>query len=196
MAELAAQTSYFLGLEPEVITSCCGSLFGAGGRGVASELAGLPPWPTLISFYGAGGLIAVSGGWLLRTFVDPRPTRRGRLAATLFAGGNLLGFGVAIATIIAFLSLYVYENPNHHCPFCLLKAGYGYIGYVLYLLLFAATAAGLGAGAIAPCRRIPSLQAVISGEARRLTWLALAGFGLFYGLATWLMARSNLILLR
>ncbi|MCC9001598.1 MAG: hypothetical protein LM549_03080 [Candidatus Competibacter sp.] len=195
VVELAVQTGYFLGLEPEVITSCCGSLFGAGGRGVASELAGLSPWPTLILFYGTGGLIVASGGWLLRTLVDPLPTRRGRLAATLFAGGNLLGFGVAITAIITFLSLYVYENPNHHCPFCLLKAGYDYVGYALYLPLFAATAAGLGAGAITPFRGISSLQAVVPGEVRRLTWLALAGFGSFYGLAAWLMARSNLILL-
>ena len=47
---------------------------------------------------------------------------------------------------------------------------------------------------IAPFRRIASLQAVIPGEVRRLIGLALAGFGLFYALATWLMLRSNLIL--
>ena len=88
----------------------------------------------------------------------------------------------------------MYENPNHHCPFCLLKAGYNSIGYALYLPLFAATACGIGAGAIAPFRHIASLQAVIPGEVRRLTGLALAGFGLFYALATWLILRSNLIL--
>jgi len=91
--------------------------------------------------------------------------------------------------------LYVYENPNHHCPFCLLKSGYGYLGYALYPPLFVATAAGLGAGAIAPLRDIKSLQAVIPGEIRRLIQLWLYGFGGFYLLATWLMLRSNLVLL-
>ena len=185
LLELATQTRYFLGLEPEVITSCCGSLFGADGRGVASELAGLPLWPTLMLFYGMGGMILVAGLVFLRwPQIGP-----------LFAGASLLGFGVAIAAIIAVLSLYVYENPNHRCPFCLLKAGYSHVGYALYIPLFSATAAGFGAGMIALFRRVPSLRAVAPGEARRLTWLALAGFGLFYGLATWLMARSNLILL-
>ena len=194
--ELAAQTAYFLGLEPEVITSCCGSLFSAESRGVAAELAGLPPWPTLALFYAMAGLILTSGGWLLRT-LTPGPSLRGRgeIAASLFAASSVFGFGVAIAAIIAFLSLYVYENPNHHCPFCLLKAGHDYVGYALYLPLFAATAAGLGAGFIARFHRVASLHAVIPGEVRRLTWLALIGFGLFYGLATWLMSRSNLILL-
>jgi hypothetical protein len=194
--EGAVQTAYFLGLAPEVITSCCGSLFSAEGRGVAAELAGLPPWPMLLVFYGMGGVIAGSGWWLVCTLTpSPSPTGRGGIAAALLAASSLLGFGIAIAAIIAFLSLYVYENPNHHCPFCLLKAGYDYVGYALYLPLFSATATGLGAGVIAPFRHIASLQTVIPGEVRRLAGLALLGFGLFYGLATWLMARSNLILL-
>jgi hypothetical protein len=183
--EGAAQTAYFLGLAPEVITSCCGSLFGAAGRGVAAELAGLPPGPTLALFHGMGGMILVVGlAFWRRLQLGP-----------LFAATCLAGFGAAIAAIIAFLSLYVYENPNHHCPFCLFKAGYDYVGYALYPPLFAAAAAGLGAGCIAPFRHIVSLRAVIPGEVRRLTGLALLGFGLFHGLATWLILRSNLILL-
>jgi hypothetical protein len=117
------------------------------------------------------------------------------MVAPLFAVHCLLGLGVAIAAIIAFLSLYVYEHPHHHCPFCLLKAGYDYVGYALYPPLFAATAAGLSAGVIAAFHRIPSLREIIPGEVRRLTWLALAGFGLFYALATGLIWRSRLILL-
>ena len=183
--ELGAQTRYFLELEPEVITSCCGSLFSADSQGVAAELAGLPPRPTLVLFYIAAAWLLIAGLTFLRQLrIGP-----------LFAASSLLGFGVAIAATIAFLSLYVYENPNHHCPFCLLKAGYDYVGYALYLPLFAATAAGSSAGVIAPFRHIASLRTVIPGEIRRLTVLALAGFGLFYGLATWLMLRSNLMLL-
>jgi hypothetical protein len=119
------------------------------------------------------------------------------LAAVLIGGATLAIFWGAIACAFVNLDddLYVYENPNHHCPFCLLKAGYDYVGYALYLPLFAATAAGSSAGVIAPFRHIASLRTVIPGEIRRLTVLALAGFGLFYGLATWLMLRSNLILL-
>lgn len=182
--ELIMQTAYFLGLEPEVITSCCGSMFSSESRSVAGELAGLPPKPALIGFYSAAALILAAGlGFLRRLGWGP-----------LFAAGSLLVFGIAIVAIIGFLSLYVYENPNHHCPFCLLKAGYDFVGYALYLPLFAATAFGISAGIIAPFRRIASLQAVIPQEVQRLTILALAGFGLFYGIATWLILRSHLIL--
>ncbi|QQS55242.1 MAG: hypothetical protein IPM89_05380 [Candidatus Competibacteraceae bacterium] len=185
LLEGAVQTRFFLGLEPEVITSCCGSLFSAAGQGVAAELAGFPARPALALFYAMAGLLLIMG----------LAFRRWPRLGPVFAAVNLLTFAVAITAIVAFLSLYVYENPNHHCPFCLLKAGYDYVGYALYLPLFAATAAGMGAGIIAPFRRIVSLQATIPGEVRRLTRLALAGFGVFYGLATWLMLRSNLILL-
>ncbi|MDG4553820.1 MAG: hypothetical protein P9E24_06180 [Candidatus Competibacter sp.] len=185
LLEAAVQARFFLGLEPEVITSCCGSLFSAEGQGAAAELAGLSARPALVLFYATAGLLAIAGLAFLRwPGLGP-----------LFAALSLLSFATAIAGIVAFLSLYVYENPNHHCPFCLLKAGYDYVGYALYLPLFAATATGLSAGLIAPFRRVPSLQAVVPDEVRRLTWLALAGFGAFHGLATWLMLRSNLILL-
>ena len=183
--ELALQTGYFLGLEPEVITSCCGSLFSSESQSVAAELAGLPPKPAMIGFYLMAGLIMVIG-----LIFWHRPAW-----GPLFAVGSLLSFGVAIAAIIGFLSLYVYENPNHHCPFCLLKAGYDHVGYVLYLPLFAATACGISAGVIAPFRRIASLQLVIPSTVRHLTSLALIGFGGFYALATWLVLRSHLVLL-
>ena len=50
--------------------------------------------------------------------------------------------------MLSFLSLYIYEHPHHHCPFCILKPEYHYLGYALYVPLFAATAAGLGGGAV------------------------------------------------
>ncbi len=183
--ELVMQTAYFLGLTPEVITSCCGSLFSAENQSVAAELAGLPPKPAMLGFYIMAGLIiAVGLAFLRRLWWGP-----------LFAIGCLLGFGVAIVAIIGFLSLYVYENPHHHCPFCLLKAGYDSVGYALYLPLFAATAFGLSAGIIAPFHRIASLHKVVPGAVRRLSWLALLGFGWFYALSTWLILRSHLVLL-
>ena len=57
------------------------------------------------------------------------------------ATASALAFAATIAGILSFVSLYVYEHPNHHCPFCILKPEYGYQGYLLYLPLFVATAA-------------------------------------------------------
>lgn len=183
VVEALVQTIYLLRLEPDVITSCCGSLFGSK-QSVAAELASLPPKPTMILFYVMGGAILLLG----------LAFRRRLALGPLFAVGNFLNFGVALTAIIAFLSLYLYENPHHHCPFCLLKSGYDYLGYALYLPLFAATASGLGAGLLAQFRSIPSLHPVIPGTVQRLIWITLSGFGLFYALATWLILRSNLVL--
>jgi len=55
----------------------------------------------------------------------------------------IVGFVAALIGILSFVSLYVYEHPHHHCPFCILKPEYDYQGYLLYIPLFAAAAAGL-----------------------------------------------------
>jgi hypothetical protein len=111
------------------------------------------------------------------------------------AAGSLLAFAAAIAGIISFLSLYIYEHPNHHCPFCILKADYHYQGYWLYVPLFAATAAGLAAGAVQRFARTPSLSAAVPLAVGRLSAVAAAGFILFTVIASAMIFRSNLILM-
>ncbi|NLY03790.1 MAG: hypothetical protein GXZ15_02955 [Campylobacter sp.] len=44
--------------------------------------------------------------------------------------------------LIRFFSTYVYELPTHKCPYCLLQADYGYIGYLIYILIFLGTLPG------------------------------------------------------
>ena len=50
------QFLYFSGLKPEIITSCCGSLFSLGQEQVASQLAGLPVVPTMRVFFLSVGI--------------------------------------------------------------------------------------------------------------------------------------------
>jgi hypothetical protein len=184
LAEALVQLRYFLGLDPEVITSCCGSLFGSAGRGVAAEVAAAPPLPTMVVFYALGLAAFASGGWFL--------WRRG--GGWLFAALSVAVFVVAMVAVLSFISIYVYEQPHHHCPFCLLKAGHDYLGYFLYLPLFAATASGLATGAALPFAAVPSLRAVVVAETRRFTILALIGLALFYLVASYAVLASHLIL--
>lgn len=185
LAEALIQWQFFSGLKPDLITSCCGALFGPDAQGVAAELVGLEPATSLAALYLSGLAILVVGllyryrGW------------GGRLFALLAA----LGFVIALAAIVSSVALYVYEHPHHHCPFCLLKTGHDLVGYLLYPPLFTATALALGIGLIRMWHRVPSLAGVIATEGRRLVGLALMFFGLFYGVATWLILRSNLVLL-
>jgi len=85
-------------------------------------------------------------------------------------------FAVVPASIVSFLSLYIYELPTHHCPFDMLQRQYGFIGYPIYLTLLAAVYFGLLPGLFQPLRRIPSLSgSIAAAEPRWLTW-ALGGY--------------------
>ncbi len=174
---------YFLELRPEVITSCCGSLFGPAASGVGAELAALP-----VDF-AAPGFIAALLATLAAGAAFLASGRFGRAFGVLAA----LNLPVSLAAVVAFIAPYIYEQPNHHCPFCLLQAEHGHAGWVLYPLLFLGTAAGIGAG-LAAAVRADSLKGEAPRVAARLAWLALAalgGFGVAVAAYVW---RSNLVL--
>lgn len=176
------QLQYFLNLNPDVITSCCGSLFSPDAQGVAAEVSSVTPRDALLALYASGALVLIGGGVYLWR----------RRAAPLFAAGAAIAFPVALVAIVSCVALYVYEHPHHHCPFCILKSGHDYIGYWLYIPLFTATALALGVGALAPWRNIESLRAAVAADTRRYTLMALVGFALFYAVATLAIVRSNL----
>lgn len=179
------QLKYFLGLKADVITSCCGSLFSGDARGFAAEVAALKPLPAMLIFYGA---VAVSVGL---TFAHARTQCYGYTAAAASAGA----FAASLVGVLSFVSLYIYEHPNHHCPFCILKPEYGHRGYWLYVPLFAATAAGLGVGALQPFRRIASLRAIVPAVSGRLAGIAAMGYLLVAIIATYFVLHSKLILI-
>ncbi|NCO51680.1 MAG: hypothetical protein GW875_06245 [Deltaproteobacteria bacterium] len=181
------QASYFSGLEPQIITSCCGSLFGLGASGVASELAALPAAPTMVWFYAHAGLLLLLLGlclWSMRAFL--------RLLLLIASAGFIL---VGLVAVVAFISPYIYAMPNHHCPFDMLQGHYGYIGYPLYLSLFGgglfAMLPGLGLG----LRRYPGLQPLLEKRERLWLWLGVIGVGAFVVIASWPMVFGRFILL-
>ena len=139
----ALQLEYFLNLKADVITSCCGSLFSGDAKTLTGDAAALPPQPAMALFYGA---LALAVGRRCR-FTPANGAAA--ISSPLFSA---IAFVAALTGILSFVSLYIYEHPHHHCPFCMLKPEYDYQGYWLYLPLFAATAAGLGVGARAAVR--------------------------------------------
>ena len=174
---------YYLNLNPEVITSCCGSLFGPAGEGVASEMAALPlAWVQPVFF----------AGWLLTLVAGTVFIRRGRLGRVfgILAGLHL---PLALAAVVAFIAPYIYEQPNHHCPFCLLQAEHAYAGWVLYLPLFFGTAAGIGAG-LAAAVRADSLAQAAPRVAVSLAKWSVAALGLFGLAVLFYLQRSNLVM--
>ena len=184
LAETGLQLAYFLDMRTDVITSCCSKLFTPANEGLSDEMAAIPAGLALWLLGGAGVLVAASGAAVLRW----------RRFEALHALTSAVMFAASLAAIVAVISAYVYEHPNHHCPFCILKPEYGYFGYALYIPLFAATAFGLGAGMLSAFRDVPSLAGVLPGLTRRLVGLSLLGFALFGLTCLWAIWRSNLML--
>lgn len=182
LAGVWLQGAYFAGLRPEVITSCCGSLFGEGGRGLGADLASLPP-----AVAGAG--LAVILGGALAAALAFRVTGRGAL---LTGALSLAALPAGLAAVVSVISPYVYELPTHHCPFCLLQREYGYLGYPLYAALLGGAVAGAGVGLLQPFRRVPSLAAAVPALQRRLASAALLGLGAFALLSAWKVLASGL----
>lgn len=184
LADGATELTYFLNLKTDVITSCCSKLFVPANEGIADELASVSPGMALVWLAVTGALVALAGGISLWS---------GRFHA-VFAGLSAAMFGVGLMAVISVISSYVYEHPNHHCPFCILKPEYGYFGYALYVPLFLGTASGLGAGMLSFFARIPSLQDPLPSLMRTMTRISLGGFATFGLVCLWAIWRSNLIL--
>jgi hypothetical protein len=185
VAESLVLGAHLSGLRPDVITSCCGTLFSADDGSIRNELSALGPLPALLGFYGLG--IALLAAGALQLFAG-----RG---ARAYAGLGMAAWVGGILATVSFISLYVYEHPNHQCPFCLLKPEYGYFGYFLYLPLFGGAALALGAGILDQAARAPSIARSASRDARRFTGASLLCFLVFYAVATWPVLHSPLRLL-
>jgi hypothetical protein len=174
--------AYFSGVKPDVITSCCGSLFSHESASFSGDLAALPHRPMQIAFFSAMALTGISGGWF---YVKGR-------GGYLFSAAATATFFIALAGLVSFICLYFYELPSHHCPFCLIQKEYGYIGYPLYATLFGGAVAGLGVGVLMPFRPVASLQRIVPTLQRRLTSITLVCYLLFTGIVVWKMLTSAL----
>jgi hypothetical protein len=180
--ESVLQFLYFRGLQPDVITSCCGSLFSTGSATIASDIASLPDAPMRIAFTAVIVLTVVLG----LAFVA---FGGGGYAFALAAGAT---FVVGLSSLLSFISPAVYELPSHHCPFCVLQREYHYIGYFFYAALFGGAVSGMGVGLLMPFRGLPSLANVLPSLQTRLAILSLL-FTIVLALITgYILLTSNL----
>lgn len=167
--ETLLQFSYFANLKADLITSCCGALFSPENRGLGGEIAALPPKTAMVLFAAALGAHLASG------FVAVTKDR----GWYLFSTGAALQFLAAIAALISFISLYFYELPTHHCPFCLLQQEYGHIGYLLYGCLLGGVIFGVAAGVAERFKTAGSLGGIIPQFQRRAAVASMAFNALF-----------------
>lgn len=177
-------TQYFLNMKANIITSCCGILFSEDAAGISGKMAALPSIPAKVLFY-------LSLVLTIRSGVHFRITGR---SATLFSAFSTLAFLVSMVSVVSFISLYFYELPTHHCPFCLLQKEYHYIGYPLYLSLLTAGIAGIGVGVLERLKGPESLETRLPSIQRTLCLVAMIGFLAFAAISTWPMVFSDFTL--
>lgn len=182
LTETITQAAYFLNMKPAIITSCCGTLFTSDAGGITAGIVALPRTPVEIAFY---------SGMFLTLLVGTYYYLRGKLGY-LFSILSLGAFAVSVIALISFISLYFYELPTHHCPFCLLQREYGYVGYAIYFALLGGAVAGLGGALIMPFRNVGSLAEVLPLIQRRLALVSVVSFAVFTTIAICGMALSNL----
>ncbi len=178
------QFGFFSHMTPNFITSCCGAVFSEDSASLTASLAHLPPALAQILFW--GGLLA-----LARCGVHFLRTGRGARLFSWLAG---LMFVIGVMAVLSFISVYWYELPTHHCPFCLLKAEFHWIGYPLYACLLLLGVCGIGVGAVDRAAGIASLARAVAPLQRRLCLAALAGAGLMAAIALWPMIFSDFTL--
>jgi hypothetical protein len=184
ITEMAFQWNYFLRLNPDVITSCCGSLFSVGSGTMTSEIVSLPSIPMKFTFYFTMALTVASGIYFYSK------NRGGYLYASL----SCSAFIVSLLSILSFISLYYYELPTHHCPFCILQKEYGYIGYPVYVALLGGAVSGMGVGILMPFRKMRSLSETLPSLQKRLALISFILYLIFAVMVTLRMVFSDFIL--
>ncbi len=172
-------------ITPGMIMSCCESLFNWEALTlIATVLATMPVKVMMTGFY-LGFALTFSSGIVYYI--------KGKLGG-FFAVASGLFFLVACISFISFISLYFYELPTHHCPFCVLQREYGYVGYLLYAALLTGAVSGLGVGALIPFTGINSLSVSLPRIRKRLTIVCLASYFLFTGISIYRMVCTDFTL--
>ncbi len=181
LADAGLSLAYFSDLRADTLTSCCGTAFNPDKPDLGGDAAALPPHLALALL---GGVLATAAALALGARRWPR-------LAPAYGAFSAVVFFVALLAVVSAVSIYVYEHPHHHCPFCLLQREYGYFGFVLYTPLFLGTASGLASGALS-LRLPPSLRGRSPLPGARLRGLSVAGFAAFGLLCAWAVWRSAL----
>ncbi|MFO7716767.1 hypothetical protein [Desulfosarcina sp.] len=166
-------TQYFRNMQADVITSCCGALFSEETVSVAGAMASLPAIPMMVLFY-------LSMALTMRTGIHFLVTGR---AARWFSTFSVAALIVSLVAIIAFISIYIYQLPTHHCPFDILQREYGFIGYPLYLTLLTGGICGAGVGVLARFQQIDSLSATIPAVQKKLCAACMIAYILFVAIS-------------
>jgi len=181
--DLFFEMRYFLGLNPEVITSCCGSLFSDTSSGIAGELSALSMRPMMVTFYLAVVIVIIASLLFMKS--------QAAFLRYVLSVLSLVLFGISIAAMISFISLYIYEMPSHHCPFDIFQKNYHFIGYPIYISLFCGVFFGILPGFFQPLKKIGSLRDTIILSEKKWLLLSILFILIFTAISSWPVVFGN-----
>ncbi len=165
IADITLQTLYIANLSPDIITSCCAVVFSSATATGRNLLEGFSQSTLLVLYYGSITLLLGSGFILLHRWLLP--------LAAVYSAGWLWFLGLATVAIITVFSSYIYAMPYHHCPFCILKPEYHYIGFVFYFTLIPAAFFGISILLVEPFKNKDALAEPVGRYQRQAIIISL-----------------------
>jgi len=114
--EFCLEILYFMNIPLNVPVFCCSTVFQLDNLPFELNTSGL-----LIIYYSLFFIILISSLY------------KNNIVSFL---GNILFLFTAYYSVTYFFGTYIYELPNHKCPFCMLQKEYFYIGYFIWFSLF------------------------------------------------------------
>ena len=162
--DVSLQTLYIANLSPDIITSCCGVVFDSASL-TTNLLPSFDQSTLLFIFYAAAFCFAANALW----------SRLGgqRVAYSVLLALAFLFLPIATISLISVFSSFIYAMPYHHCPFCILKSEYHYVGFFLFGFLFAAVFFGMVPGVVDRFKRYEDLREPIRALQKKATSLSL-----------------------
>lgn len=182
VVDFVVALTFALELDLSVVATCCSvSLDEAGGSAFLRGAAVADP--TRLGAVGAG-LAALALGLAALAARRPSPGRAWSAATASAAAA-----AASLPAITAYVAPHAYETPGHACPFCLLHADVGGLGWPLFGATFAAVVLGLGLGVVEAGVRRASEPPLARALQQRLGASAAAAWGLALALAAWPVVR-------
>lgn len=188
-ADITLLVLYLLNLRPDIITSCCGVVFAAGGGDGANLLGVLPTLHVMLLFYGLAGLLVFLARFLLRRNRGAYSQSGEPLANFFFGIGCLLFFMLSLVVITTVISPYIYDLPTHRCPFDILRGEYHGVGYPIYLSLMSAAFVGMSSAATSYTRKLPGLAEPVRIFRQSCLRLFLLFLAVFLVIVSWFPAK-------
>jgi hypothetical protein len=177
LIDLTLEILYIGWLEPDIITSCCAVVFGETAGGGTNLLGGISHETGLVLFYATALLLIVFG---LSVALRWRPW-----GSLVFSVAWLWFFLLALMVVTTEFSSYIYAMPYHKCPFCILKPEYHYIGFIIYLALFAGAFSGMSVIVVEPLRLFRGMEMDVSGFQQKALYLSLVLLVIFTVLSSY-----------